>query len=197
MLVKRDDYPQIGKWNLPGGFVGINETSIDAARRVLGRETGVRDKIYMEQLYTFDNPNRDVRTRVFAIAYMALVDKSKLHYAQSRIAKWFDVNLENGKLIFGDGLNENDLAFDHADIIKMGIERMRNKIEWTDIVFDMMPAEFTLGELQQVYEVILNRKLIPTAFRRKIEDKVTPTGTMRTGGGHRPAELYKYKGYKK
>lgn len=198
LLVKRNKFPQMGKWNLPGGFVGIRETSIDAAHRVLTRETGVTDDIYMEQLYTFDSIDRDPRTRIYAITYMALVDKNKLHYAEDRTAKWFDIRLDGDRLtlISDDGvrLNESDLAFDHAEIIKMGINRMRNKVEYTDIVFSMMPDEFTLGELQQVFEAILDKKLLAAAFRRTIASKVIETGNMQTGFGHRPSALFKYRG---
>ncbi len=196
LLVKRDDFPSIGKWNLPGGFIGIDETSQNAAARILRNETGVADDVYLEQLYTFDTIDRDPRTRVISISYMALVDKEKLHYAERRVAQWFDIEFVGDKLILRADdmtLNESDLAFDHGDIIKMGISRMRNKIEYTDIVFDMMPAEFTLGELQQVYEVILNRKFIPTAFRRMITPRVAPVGKMRGGAGHRPSALYRKK----
>jgi len=194
LLVLRDDYPHIGKWNLPGGFVGIKETSADAAHRILKHEGGVADDIYMEQLYTFDEVARDPRTRVFSVAYMALVDKSKLHYSGARTAKWFDVELKNGKLALrADDIKllEPDLAFDHAAVIKMGIMRLRNKIEYTDIAFGMMPREFTLGELQQVYEVVLDRKLLAAAFRRTIKDKIKDTGKMQTGFGHRPSKLYR------
>ena len=195
LLVQRDDYPQIGKWTLPGGFVGMDEKSIDTARRVLEREAGVTDDIYMEQLFTFDNPGRDPRTRVISIAYMALVDKSGLHYTDARPAKWFDAKLVDGKLFLESGdikLTESDLAFDHEEIIKTGIMRLRNKIEYTDIVFSMMPEEFTLGELQQVYEAVLDKKLLAAAFRRTIAGKVADAGKMRTGFGHRPSKLYRY-----
>jgi ADP-ribose pyrophosphatase YjhB (NUDIX family) len=196
LLVRRDDYPYLGKWNLPGGFIGFSETSMDAAHRILKHETGVSDDVYLEQLYTFDNPRRDPRTRVLSIAHMALADKSKLHYAGALTAKWFDVEMVGDKLVLkNDGLKltESDLAFDHANIIKTGLARLQNKIEYTDIVFGMMPAEFTLGELQQVYEVILNKKFIPTAFRRMIASKVVATGKMRGGAGHRPSALFQKK----
>ena len=87
------------------------------------------------------------------------------------------------------------LAFDHAKVIVSGISRLKNKIEYTDIVFNMMPDYFTLGELQQVYEVILNKKLLDPAFRRIIANKVVKTDKVQTGGGHRPSALFKYKGY--
>ncbi len=197
LLVKRDDYPSIGKWNLPGGFVGIKETSLDAAHRILINETGVKDNIYMEQLYAFDAVNRDVRTRVISIAYMALIDKNKLHYVKEHTAKWFIIKFKENRfeLISEDGelLNDSDLAFDHAEIIKTGVLRLRGKIEWTDIVFSMMPAKFTLGELQQIYEAILDKKLLPAAFRRTIANKVKATRQMQKGFGHRPSVLFEYK----
>lgn len=193
LLVRRDGYPQMGKWNLPGGFVGIDETSLDAAHRVLRDETGAGGRIHLEQLFTFDAVARDPRMRVFSIAYMALVDKTQLEYAGGHDAQWFDIDYSDGVLRLRGGditLGADDLAFDHADIIRMGIDRLRGKIEYTDIVFDMMPAEFTLGELQQVYEIILGRKLIPAAFRRTIAPRVVDTGKMRTGAGHRPSALF-------
>ena len=90
-------------------------------------------------------------------------------------------------------LKNNSLAFDHPLVILSGLERLKNKIEYTDIVFNMMPEYFTLGELQQVYEVILGKKLLDPAFRRIIADKVEKTEKMKTGGGHRPSYLFKYK----
>ena len=194
LLVRRDDYPEIGKWNLPGGFIGMQETALDAAHRLLRSKAGVVGGIYLEQLYTFDDIDRDPRTRVFSIAHMALINKANLHYSGSHDVQWFDIELADGKLLLTSDdliLTDKDLAFDHATIIRTGIERLRNKIEYTDIVFDMMPREFTLGELQQVYEIILGRKLIPAAFRRTIANKVVSTGKMRTGSGHRPSVLFK------
>ena len=90
-------------------------------------------------------------------------------------------------------MSKSPLAFDHSIVILAGIERLRNKVNYTDIVFNMMPEYFTLGELQQVYEVILNKKLLDPAFRRIIADKVVKSEKMRTGGGHRPSVLFKYK----
>ena len=194
LLVRRDDYPDIDKWSVPGGFIGMQETALDAAHRLLRSKAGVVGGIYLEQLYTFDDIERDPRTRVFSIAHMALINKNNLHYSGVHDVKWFDIELKNGKLLLHADdltLTDKDLAFDHATIIRTGIERLRNKIEYTDIVFDMMPREFTLGELQQVYEIILGRKLIPAAFRRTIANKVASTGKMRTGSGHRPSVLFK------
>ena len=152
---------------------------------------------------------------------MALIDKNKLKYDISKNASWFnvivledekfiDVTLDNGNETikykikktlkekttdrFKYEVVQNDkLAFDHALVITSGISRLKNKIEYTDIVFNMMPEYFTLGELQQVYEVILGKKLLDPAFRRIIANKVEKTNKMKTGEGHRPSALFRYK----
>lgn len=225
LLVKRDDFPYKGKWCLPGGFLNPKtETLEDCAKRVLKNETNLSN-IYLEQLYTYDALDRDPRTRVVSTSYIALVDKNKLTEMINPNASWFDVvlleekndivdiTLDNGKdtihLAIKKKLREkttdrykfievkNDaLAFDHALVILAGLERLKNKLNYTDIVFNMMPEYFTLGELQQVYEVILNKKLLDPAFRRIIASKVEKTNKMKTGEGHRPSALFKYKGNK-
>ena len=224
LLVKRDNYPFKDKWCLPGGFVGIDETLDEAAKRVLKTETNLKD-IYIEQLYTFSDIKRDPRMRVISTSYMALVDKNRLMDKLSANASWFNVfmledeksynvTLDNGieeiKFVVGKKLKDkttdrydfniikNDkLAFDHSLVIVSGIERLKNKIEYTDIVFNLMPKYFTLGELQQVYEVILGKKLLDPAFRRIIANKVEKTDKVQTGGGHRPSALFRYKNNKK
>lgn len=221
LLVKRDNYPFKDKWCLPGGFVEYDEDIEDAALRILYKEANLKD-IYLEQLYTFGNPNRDPRMRVVSTSYMALIDKNKLTNNIPEYASWFNISvLEDKKFIditldndieqikfkikktlkekttdrFKYEIIENDkLAFDHPLVINSGIERLKNKIEYTDIVFNMMPNYFTLGELQQVYEVILGKKLLDPAFRRIISNKVEKTDKIKTGGGHRPSVLFKYKG---
>lgn len=220
LLVKRDTYPFKDKWCLPGGFIGINEDLEDAAKRILKQETNI-DDIYLEQLYTYGEPNRDPRMRIISTSYMALIDKNRLINKISSNASWFNVlvledkkhiniTLDNGeetiKFIIKKTLKEkttdrykyeieqNDsLAFDHALVIATGISRLKNKLEYTDIVFNMMPKYFTLGELQQVYEVILGKKILDPAFRRIIANKVEKTNKMQLGGGHRPSVLFKYK----
>lgn len=223
LLVKRDDFPYKGKWCLPGGFLNPKtETLAECAKNVLKRETNLSN-IYLEQLYTYDAIDRDPRTRVVSTSYIALVDKNKLTDMINKNASWFDVvlleeknnivdiTLDNGtetihlaikkelrekttdRYRFVEAKNE-DIAFDHALVILAGIERLRNKLNYTDIVFNMMPEYFTLGELQQVYEVILNKKLLDPAFRRIIASKVEKTNKMKTGEGHRPSVLFKYKG---
>lgn len=223
LLVKRDDYPFKGKWCLPGGFLNpLGETLEECTKRVLKKETNLQD-IYLEQLYTFDNPKRDPRTRVVSTSYMALVDKNKLTDMINENACWFDVvlledNKKEVEVTLSNGIdtihlkikkvlrekttdrydfiseNNNEIAFDHDLVIVAGLERLRNKLNYTDIVFNMMPKYFTLGELQKVYEVILNKKLLDPAFRRIIAGKVEKTNKMKTGEGHRPSALFKYKG---
>jgi ADP-ribose pyrophosphatase YjhB (NUDIX family) len=220
LLVKRHNYPFKDKWCLPGGFVSNNETTEEAARRILANETNLHD-IYLEQLYTFDDIKRDPRTRIISVSYMGLVDKNKLNDSLFEDASWFNImsledeksyhiTLDNGneqiKFVVGKTLKEKttdrykffiekneDLAFDHPITIVSGMERLRNKLSYTDIVFNMMGDYFTLGELQQVYEVILGKKLLDPAFRRIIADKVEKTDKIKTGEGHRPSYLFKYK----
>ena len=221
LLVKRNNYPFKDKWCLPGGFISNSETSEDAARRILTSETNLHN-VFLEQLYTFDSLDRDPRTRVISIAYVGLVDKNKLDDKLFPNASWFNitsledekfihVTLDNGneqiKYVIRKVLKEsttdryyfeiekNDmLAFDHARVITAGMARLKSKIRYTDIVFNMMSEYFTLGELQQVYEVILGKKLLDPAFRRIIKDKVVKTDKMQTGEGHRPSVLFKYVG---
>ena len=221
LLVKREDYPYKDKWCLPGGFLNPKtETLEQCAKRILKKETNLED-IYLEQLYTFDTIDRDPRMRVISSSYIALVDKNRLK-EKVKNASWFDIIdiiekdnivtilLNNGeeninfsiektlkekttdRYLFKTKENKY-LAFDHDIVILSGLERIRNKINYTDIVFNMMGEYFTLGDLQRVYEVILNKKLLDPAFRRIIAGKVEKTDKMITSGGHRPSYLYKYK----
>lgn len=219
LLVKRDDYPFKDKWCLPGGFIKIDEDLEDAPKRILADETNIHN-VYLEQLYTFGSVDRDPRMRIVSTSYMALIDKNRLNDKLNSSASWFNIeyyeenDIVNVTLIGEEIITfkikktlkdlttdsykfeviENDkLAFDHPLVILSGIERLKNKIEYTDIVFNMMPEYFTLGELQQVYELILNKKLLDPAFRRIISSKVIKTDKIKTGEGHRPSYLFKYK----
>lgn len=221
LLVKRDNYPFKGKWCLPGGFIEINEDLDEAPKRILKKETNIND-VYLEQLYTFGDVNRDPRMRIISTSYIALIDKTRLSDKLKPEASWFDIikyeekkhivdiTLTNGtdqinfkiqKILREKTtdrysfkiLNNDNLAFDNPKVILAGLERLKSKINYTNIVFNMMPTYFTLGELQQVYEVILGKKLLDPAFRRIIASKVEKTAKMKTGGGHRPSYLYKYK----
>lgn len=221
LLVKRGNYPFKDKWCLPGGFVGIDEDLDEAPKRILKQETNIKD-IYLEQLYTFGSVNRDPRMRIVSTAYMALIDKSRLENKISDKSSWFDIisieeknnivkmvlanETESINFVIKKVLREkttdrysfeivenSKVAFDHPLVILSGVERLRNKLEYTDIVFNMMPELFTLGELQKVYEVILDKKLLDPAFRRIIANKVEKTSKMKTGEGHRPSYLFRYK----
>lgn len=221
LLIKRETYPFKEKWCLPGGFIRMDETLDEAAKRILKDETNLKD-IYLEQLYTFSDVNRDPRMRIVSTSYMALVDKNRLKDNLISNACWFNIdrieendkqykvildnNEEKIEFVINKKLRElttdrfefsiaqnEKLAFDHPLVIVSGIERLKNKIEYTDIVFNMMPEYFTLGELQQVYETILNKKIIAPDFRRIIANKVEKTEQVRKGKGHRPSALFKYK----
>lgn len=220
LLVKRNTYPFKDKWCLPGGFLNpSSETLEECAKRVLLNETNLKD-IYLEQLYTFDSVKRDPRMRVVSTSFIALVDKNKLTDKVNEKACWFDITIKENDGVVSISLNndneiinfkikkelkhktsenyhyivlDNDsVAFDHCEVILSGIERLKNKIEYTDIVFNMIGEYFTLGELQKVYETILDKKLLDPAFRRIIASKVVKTDKVKTGGGHRPSVLFKY-----
>ena len=179
LLVKRKDYPCKGQYALPGGFVGQDETLEEAAVKVLKHKTGL-DDIFLEQLYTFGDVNRDPRMRVISCAYVSLVNTENVSISD---AEWFTV----------EEAAELPLAFDHNKIVQEAVMRLRGKISYTDIVFYMMPEKFTVSSLQEVYEIILGKKLIPAAFRRTIADKLEETDEFEKSAGHRPSRLYRKK----
>ena len=183
LLVKRGIPPFKGQFALPGGFVHEDESLEDAAVRELREETGVAD-VYLEQLYSFGEPGRDPRERVITIAYYALIsaDRSALAAGTDAAeAAWWPV----GKL--------PALAFDHQEILDYALERLRNKLEYTTVGFQLLPPKFTLTELQGIYESILGKKLDKRNFRRKIEllKILKPTSEYRRGE-QRPARLYRF-----
>ncbi|PIH59395.1 NUDIX domain-containing protein [Paenibacillus sp. LK1] len=235
LLIRRGGHPYMGQWALPGGFVSIQESLEDAARRELFTETGL-DDIYLEQLYTWGDVHRDPRTRVISCSYMALVDSSELQLQagdDASEADWFRMEQrlleekrhihERGRvterrvqLILTNGTEElsavietketlegrvrsshitvnevQGIAFDHAKIIYYALERLRAKVEYTDIAFNLMPETFTLTALQKVYETISGKKLLAAGFRRKIADWVIETGEYTGNAGHRPSRLYR------
>lgn len=179
LLVKRADYPYKGYYSLPGGFVLEGETFEVSLKRTLENKTGLKDA-YSEQLFTIDGVNRDPRMRVISCSYISLLDTKK---AKIKDAEWVEL---------GDVQNLS-MAFDHSFIIGEAIKRLRGKINYTDIVFHMMPEEFTISELQCVYEMILGEKLIPAAFRRTMADKLEDTGKMTCNAGHRPSSIFRVK----
>jgi 8-oxo-dGTP diphosphatase len=184
LLIKRKRWPFEGMWAIPGGFVNPDESLEDAAKRELQEETGVRD-VYLEQLYTFGDPGRDPRTRVITVVYYALLQADRLEIAaadDAEDARWFWM------------YELPDLAFDHRQILDYTLLRLRGKLEYTTIGFQLLPEEFTLSELQEVYEAILNRSLDKRNFRKKVlqTDILQPTADTRRQGQHRPAQLYRF-----
>lgn len=183
LLIERGVAPFAGKWALPGGFVLAGESLEGAATRELKEETGVKD-VYLEQLYTFGEPSRDPRGRVVTVAYYALIasDRSLSAGTDASAARWWPVSRHPA------------LAFDHDDVLHYAIERLRNKLEYTTVGFQLLPKKFTLTELQRVYEVILGRELDKRNFRRKLEllDVLTPLQEWSREGATRPAQLYSF-----
>ena len=186
LLIRRANDPFKGKWALPGGFIGENEDLYDAALRELKEETNVSN-VYLEQLYTVGKPDRDPRTRVITVAYFALLSAEEV--AQQEVHGATDA----GEARWWDIYSLPELAFDHQQILDYALQRLRWKLEWTALGFLLLPSEFTLSELQRVYETILNEPLDKRNFRRKIlaAGVIEPTGNMRAGD-HRPAKLYRF-----
>jgi 8-oxo-dGTP diphosphatase len=186
LLVRRNLEPFKGRWALPGGFVQMDEDLHVSALRELGEETGV-DDVYLEQLYTLGDPDRDPRTRTVTVAYFALMSADQ--YAAARLEPATDVDDVRWWSIY----DLPDLAFDHARILQYALQRLRWKLEWTGLGFLLLPAEFTLGELQRIYETVLNEALDKRNFRRKILDLgiIEETGNLYKGD-HRPAKLYRF-----
>ncbi|HID88693.1 MAG TPA: NUDIX hydrolase [Anaerolineales bacterium] len=184
LLVRRKSPPFQGMWAIPGGFIRIDESLEEAALRELEEETGVRD-VYIEQLYTFGDPNRDPRGRVITVAYFALVPADAVHPragSDAAEARWWSM------------YNLPPLAFDHDRILAYALQRLRYKLEYTAVGFELLPETFTLSELQAAYEVILEEELDKRNFRRKILGAgiLEETGGYRTGEG-RPAKLYRFR----
>lgn len=184
LLVKRRAWPYEGMWAIPGGFVNIDESLEEAAKRELQEETGVQH-VYLEQLYTFGDPGRDPRTRVITVVYFALLDSERLQVRAADDAVevgWFSV------------YDLPPLAFDHAKILEYTLNRLRGKLNYTTIAFSLLPEQFTLHELQRVYEIILHRRLDKRNFRKKIVSTgiLEDTGAKKMEGTHRPARLYRF-----
>lgn len=192
LLIRRKLPPYEGRWALPGGFVQITESVDEAAVRELREETGVAD-VYLEQLYTFGAVGRDPRDRVISVAYYALISLSS-HPVQAATdasdARWFDLKppLEAERT----GLPA--LGFDHQEILDCAIARLRAKIRYEPIGFELLPPAFTLSQLQKLYEQILQRPLDKRNFRKKIlqMDLLINTGNKETGVAHRAAQLYRF-----
>ena len=183
-LVRRTEHPYQNDWSLPGGFVQLEESLEDAAARLLEAKTGLRG-VFLEQLYTFGAVGRDPRTRVISVAYYALVPLEQL----SKLT----VSDTRGLMPVADA-SQTALAFDHNAILTATLDRLRGRVEYSPIGFELLPAQFTLRELQTLIETILGRKLNKDAFRRKAlqSGDLEATGQLEIGMGFRPAEYYRH-----
>lgn len=198
---RRGEHPFRGKSALPGGFVQPAESLDDAARRVLVAKTGL-ERVFLEQLYTFGEPRRDPRTRIITVAYYALVDNARFAEAEGRGAALTVGRLDvpwhgetGGPVHLYDGAGQSlALAFDHAEILGMAVKRIRGKLSYTPIGFQLLPEKFTLFELQKVHETVLGRPLSKDSFRRRMlaSGLLEATGESQREVDHRPAELYRF-----
>lgn len=235
LLIKRKGFPYKDMWAIPGGFINMKEDLYESAKRELKEETNL-ENIYMEQLYTWGEKERDPRTRVISTSYMALVPKEKLNIKagdDAAEAKLFSVKLvelysndiiDNNEIVgvetvyelvlrnddetaiskvrvikklVGTAIEEtyevleNGMAFDHAKIIVYAINRLRNKIEYTTVAFNLINKEFTIGELQSVYSTILDQTFTAPNFRRKMLPMLEEVDRVEEEKGHRPAKYYR------
>lgn len=184
LLIRRGLPPFKDCWALPGGFVRVDETLDDAARRELEEETGLKE-LFLEQLYTFGAMERDPRERVISVAYYALV-KPTDHIASASTdaaeARWFHVS------------GAPKLAFDHADILETALMRLHGKLTYQPIGFELLPPKFTLTQLQRLYEAVLGTPLDKRNFRKKVlsYDLLIPLKEKHQEGAHRPAQLFRF-----
>src|SRR5262245_16327013 len=188
LLIRRGQEPFKGRWALPGGFVEIDESLEGAAARELKEEVGVKT-VHLEQLYTFGEPKRDPRGRVISVAYFALIDAERqkiVAASDAADAEWHSVfNPRTG----------SKLAFDHKKILDYAVWRLRNKIEWTTVGYELLPKKFTLSELQRVYEIILQKPVDKRNFRKKVlaQGQIRELNEARSDVAHRPAKLYSFR----
>jgi 8-oxo-dGTP diphosphatase len=185
LLIRRGNPPFKEQWAIPGGFVKMDESLVEAAGRELEEETGLQ-AAYLEQLYTYGDPARDPRGRVVSVVYFALIPPGQSHRAEGGAdaveAAWHSA----------DSLPP--LAFDHDEIVDYALRRLRYKLEYSAVGFELLPDEFTLTEIQHTYEIILGEELDKRNFRRRILTAgiIEATPHQKTGDG-RPARLYRYR----
>jgi 8-oxo-dGTP diphosphatase len=184
LLIQRDLPPFQGQWALPGGFVRMDETLDEAARRELEEETGVT-RVFLEQLYTFSAVDRDPRERVVSVAHYALVKLSDHRVkaaTDARAAAWFPVK------------SPPRLAFDHDEVLRTALARLKGKVVYQPIGFELLPPKFTLSELQRMYEVILEKELDKRNFRKKVlaMGLLEELDEVEQDVPHRAARLYRF-----
>ncbi len=195
LLVKRSEHPFKNTWSLPGGFVEMQESLEEAASRILAQKGNLKN-VFLEQLYTFGSVKRDPRMRIISVSYYALVEFERI--TQTSDLRLFQTVLNETKntVTIKDASNKtHPLAFDHAEILATAIKRLRGKLEYTPLGFELLPKRFTLRQLQDIHETILGRTLNKDSFRRKMlaSGKLRATGKLEEGKDFRPAELYEVK----
>ena len=184
LLIERGLEPFKGKWALPGGFVRVDETLDDAARRELEEEAGLKN-VFLKQLYSFGALNRDPRERVVSVAYYSLV-KLAAHETKAATdaadARWFPLS------------KIPKLAFDHAEILAAALARLKGKVRYEPIGFELLPPKFTLSQLQHLYEAALETNLDKRNFRKKVLSYglLVPLKEKQMTGRHRPAQLFRF-----
>lgn len=199
VLVRRSEHPQRGRWALPGGFLRMTESLDSCAARVLREKAGVAG-VYLEQLYTFGAPKRDPRTRIVSVAYYSLVPpdtfaaitREDVAYARIEVA-W--PGETGGPASLLDDRDQNlSVAFDHATIVGTAVKRIRGKLDYAPIGYELLPPEFSLLDLQRIHEIALGRSLNKDSFRRRMlaSGQLAPAGRIRDTGAHRPAALYRF-----
>ncbi len=173
-----------GEWGVPGGKARINETLDETAKRELREKTGVKN-VYLEQLYSFGEIKRDPRARIISVAYFALIDNNNVKLKPTD--KYHDIKWSPTKSL-------GKLAYDHNEIVSYALERLRYKLKYTNVVYSLLPQKFTLTQIQEVYEIVLDKKLDKRNFRKKIFSSglIKKVG-KETEVPHRPPKLYSFK----
>lgn len=197
-LYRRHEHPGLGSYALPGGFVRMQEGLDEAARRVLAQKLGLED-VFLEQLYTFGAPDRDPRGRVISVAWYALVDSQRFPADRdgvitARLRVGWSGETGGPAEALGPGDAPLPLAFDHAEICGLAIQRLRGKLDYSAVGFQLLPQAFTLRQLQDVHEIVRGEAVNKDSFRRRMlaSGQLQPTGEHEQNVTWRPAELYRF-----
>ena len=187
LLIQIKKAPLTGKWALPGGLIRDDERLNEAAERILREQTGV-ERVYLEQLYAFDEMRRDPGARVVSVAYVSLIhpDGARLRTTEKYEAiRFWDYA----------SLPPEGLAYDHRQVVTYARKRLAWKVQYSNVIWSLLPSRFTLSQLQSAYEVVLDRELDKRNFRKKILSLglLDASGERSRGGRHRPAMLYRFK----